>query len=812
LTGLRQDLRYSARMLAKTPSFTIVSLLTLALGIGANTAIFSFVDAVFLKPLPYPDSDRIMFVLEKPPRGDRNGISTLNYLDWKKQNDVFEYMTAFTGGVVTLTGIGEPVQLRRGAVAPEYFKIFGVHAALGRTLAPGEDQPGKDHVVVLSHALWQGQFGGDPKLIGKTIRLDGEPYTVVGVLPAGGSFDRLAAQFYMPLVFKPENMTRNFHWMAAFGKLKPGVTIEAARKEMDAIGARIARDYPDSNKGWGVRIDRYADLLVSDNLKQSLYILLAAVVMVLLISCANIANLMLVRGTARDREISIRSALGGERSRIIRQFLTESVLLSACGGILGLGLGYAGMAALKAAIPPNTLPAEANVVLDIRVLAFTFAVSVLTGIVFGLAPAIVVTRGDVASVMKDRARGASTSAGRKTLRGALAVAQVALAFVLLTGAGLLMRSFSRMLSADMGFDSTNVITATLPIPNEQYPDPQKLNIYLKSILASVQAVPGVRDVAFTSALPLQGWGYGMPFQIAGQPEVDRANRQVCFFKMVSAAYFHTLGMRLLQGRGFNEHDVAGAPPAAVINETMRRKYLPNENPIGKRILIQQIVPGKTQLGPEQAWEVVGIVADERVSNLDNKRDDPGVYVTNDQSPVYFGGIVVRASLNPAYLQSALRGAVYQVNKDQPLNDIKTLDQLKTESMTNDRLGSILLAVFAAIALTLSAIGIYGVVSHSVAQRTNEIGIRAALGASSGNLVVLAMRGGMWMMLCGLAIGFAGSLGFARTLSTQLYNLGAWDAATLATVAGLLAIITLLACYIPARRAARVDPIVALRYE
>jgi putative ABC transport system permease protein len=375
-----------------------------------------------------------------------------------------------------------------------------------------------------------------------------------------------------------------------------------------------------------------------------------------------------------------------------------------------------------------------------------------------------------------------------------------------------MRSFSRMLSADMGFDSTNVVTAGLPIANEHYPEPQKLNVYLKSIVANVQAIPGVRDVALTSALPLQGWGYGMPFQIAGQPMVDRANRPVCFFKMVSPTYFHTLGMRLLQGRGLNERDVAGAPPVTVINETMRRKYLPNQDPIGKRILIQQIVPGKTQLGPEEAWEVVGVVADERVSNLDNKRDEPGVYVTNDQSPVYFGGIVVRASLNPVFLQNALRGAVYQINKDQPLNDIKTLDQLKTESMTNDRLGSILLAVFAAIALTLSAIGIYGVVSHSVAQRTNEIGIRAALGATSGNLVALAMRGGMWMMLCGLAIGFAGSLGFARALSTQLYKLGAWDGPTLATVAGLLAIITLLACFIPARRAARVDPIVALRYE
>jgi putative ABC transport system permease protein len=812
LAGFIQDLRYGVRSLAKSPSFTAVSLLTLALGIGANTAIFSFVDAVLLKPLPYADADRIVMVMEKPPGGDRNGISALNYLDWRAQNTVFDYMTAFSGGVATLTGVGEPVQLREGAVAPEYFSIFGVHAALGRTLVAGEDQPGKNHVVVISHALWQTQFGGDAKLIGRTVRLDGEPFTVVGVLPGGGSFDRLAAQFYTPLVFKPENMTRNFHWLVSFAKLKRGVTLGAAQRQMDAIGARIAHDYPESNKGWGVNVDRYSDVLVGPGLKQSLYILLAAVVMVLAISCANIANLMLVRGAARGREIAIRSALGGERKRIIRQFLTESLLLSVSGGALGLVLGYAGMAALRAAIPPNTLPAEANVALDVRVLLFTLGLSVLTGIVFGLAPAIVVTRGDVASVMKDGTRSVSAGIGSKGLRSALVVTQVALAFVLLTGAGLLVRSLSHMLTADMGFDSTNVITAGVPIAREKYPDPQKLNLYLKSIIANIGAIPGVRDVAFTSALPLRGWGYGMPFQIGGQPLVDRANRQACFFKIVSYSYFHALGMRVLQGRSLNERDAVGAPPVMVINETMRRKYLPNQDPIGKRILIQQIIPGKTQLGPEIAWEVVGVVADERVTNLEDKRDNAGVYVTNDQSPVYFGGMVVRAALNPATLQSSLRSAVYQVNKDQPLTDIKTLDQLKSESMTTDGLKSTLLGIFAAIALALSAIGIYGVVSYSVAQRTNEIGLRAALGATSGNLVVLAMRGGIWMMLIGLAIGFAASLGFARALSTQLYGVGAWDVATLGTVGAILAVIVLVACFVPARRAARVDPMVALRYE
>jgi putative ABC transport system permease protein len=812
LTGLLQDLRYGVRTLSKSPSFTIVSLATLALGIGANTAIFSFVDGVLLKPLPYADADRIMRVLEKPPGGDRNGISTLNYLDWSKQNTLFEYMTPWTSRPATLTGAGDPIQLRRGEVSTHYFDIFGIHAALGRTFAANEDEQGKEHVVVLSHALWESQFGGNPKLLGQTIRLDGEPYTVIGVLPQGGSFDRLYAQFYTPLVFKPENMTRNFHWLISFAKLKPGVTLEAARKQMDAIGARIAHDYPDSNKGWGVVVERYSDILVDQDLKQSLYVLLAAVGMVLLISCANIANLTLVRGSAREREIAIRAALGGERKRIIQQFLTESVMLSVWGGVLGLALGYAGMAALKAALPPFTLPAEASVGLDARVLIFTLAVSVLTGIVFGLAPAIVTTRMNLSGIMKDRARNASSGTGRRTLRGALVVIQVALAFVLLTGAGLLIRSFSRMLQADMGFDSTNVVTAGLPIPDERYPDPRQLNGYLQSLLVNLAAIPGVRDVAFTSALPLQGWGYGMPFQIAGQPLVDRANRQGCFFKMVSPSYFRALGMRVRQGRALNDHDVAGAPPVTVINETMARKYLPNQNPIGKRILIQEIVPGKTQLGPEIAWDVVGVVADERVTNMDAKRDSPGIYVTNDQSPVYFGGLVVRASMNPSFLQKAIRKAVYDVNKDQPLTDIKTLDQLKSESMASDRLRSLLLAVFAAIALALSAVGIYGVVSYTVAQRTNEIGIRAALGASSGNLLRLALRGGMWMMLAGLVVGFAGALGFARLLSTLLFGVGAWDTATIATVAAILGLVGLMACYIPARRAARVDPMVALRYE
>jgi putative ABC transport system permease protein len=811
LNGLLRDLQYACRTLAKSPGFTIVSLLTLAIGIGANTAIFSFVDSALLKPLPYADADRIVRVLEKPPGFPRNGIATLNFLDWKNQNTVFEYMAAQTGGPSTLTGFGEPVQLRGARVSASYFNIFGIKAVLGRTFAADEDQRGKEREAVLSHALWTSQFGADPKLIGRTIDLDGQPYTVVGVLPEGGAYDRNFNQIWTPLAFEPENMTRNFHWFGSFAKLKPGITIEKARAQMDTIGARIAQDYPDSNKGWGVVVERFADVIVDEDLRLSLYVLLAAVGMVLLIGCVNLANLMLLRGAARAREVALRAALGASRQRLVRQFLTESVLLSLTGGVLGLGLGYATMAALKAAIPPYTLPPEVNVTMDGRVLLFALAISVLTGILFGLAPALGATKTDLVASLKEGGNG-NIGGTRHRLRGALVVAEVALAFVLLTGAGLLIRSFFEMQQADTGIDSTNVLTAGLPLSDKLYPDPVRLDSYLREVESNLQSLPGVRDVAFTSALPMQGWGYGMPFQIASQPTVDRANRQACFFKMVTPSYFRAVGMRLRKGRGLSDRDLPGAPPVTVVNETMVRKYFPNQEPIGQRILVQKIIPGKTQLGPEVPWEVVGVVADERVTNFDNKRDNPGMYVTNEQSPVYFGGLVVRAAINPAGLEKAMRKAVYDANKNQPLTDVKTLEQIKTETMAGDQLRSLLLGVFAAIALLLSAVGIYGVISYSVAERTNEIGIRGALGASRGNLLGLILRHGIWMTATGLAIGLLGALGLTRLMATLLFGVGAWDPLTIASVTGILICIGMLACYVPARRATKVDPIVALRYE
>jgi putative ABC transport system permease protein len=811
MNGLLKDLQYAYRTLIKSPGFTLVCLLTLAVGIGANTAIFSFVDSVLLKPLPYADADRIVRVLEKPPLGARNGISTLNYLDWQRANTVFDHMAAQAGGPVTLTGFAEPVQLRGGRVSAHYFEIFGIQATLGRTFAAGEDEIGKEHMAVLSHVLWSTQFGGDPKWIGRTIRLDGEPYTVIGVLPEGSAFDRAYNQIWRPLAFQPENMTRNFHWFGSFAKLKPGVTLEKARAQMDSIGARIARDYPDSNKGWGVVVERFSEVLVDSDLRRSLYVLLAAAGMVLLIGCANLANLTLARGAAREREVAMRSALGAARRRLVRQFLTENVLLALAGGLVGLGVGYATMAALKAAIPPFSLPREVNITMDGRLLLFALALSVFTGILFGLAPAWGATRADLALSLREGGRGAIGRSRRK-LRGILVVGEVSLAFVLLVSAGLLIRSFFQMQTADTGFDSTNVMTAGLPLSDRRYPDPVQLDSYLRQIVGNLESLPGVRDVAFTSALPMQGWGYGMPFQISDRPAIDRANRQACFFKMVGPSYFRAVGMRLREGRGLTDHDMAGSPPVTVINQTMKRKYFPDQDPIGKRILVQQIIPGKTQLGPDTAWEVVGVVGDERVTNLDDKRDNPGIYVTNEQSPVYFGGLVVRAATEPSRLVKAMRRAVSDVNKEQPLTDVKTLEQIKSESMAGDRLRSMLLGVFAGIALLLSAVGIYGVISYSVAQRTGEIGIRAAFGASRIDVLGLVLGRGIWMTGAGLAVGFAGALALTRLLATLLFGVGPWDPFTMVVVCGMLASVGLLACYLPARRAAQVDPAVALRYE
>ena len=812
MNQLFSDIRYGARTLLKSPGFTLITLATLALSLGANTAIFSFVNAVLLKPLPYDHPERIMRVLEKRPDGGNNGISTLNFLDWQRDNDVFEFLAGRTGGSASLTGVDEPVLLAGARVSAHYFDIFGVKAALGRTFLDGEDQAGRDHVVVLSDALWRTQFGGEPDIVGRSIQLDGEPYEVVGVLSSATPFDRGFARLWRPLTFAPANMTRNYHWFGATGRLKPGVTVEQARAHMDTIGKRISDAYPDSNQGWSVSVDPLSEIIVGSNLRRWLYVLLSAVGMVLLIACANLANLSLMRVVGREREIAIRLSLGAGRWTLARQFLTESMLISLAGGMLGLWLGHATIAGLKSAMPPFTLPSEAEVVMDGRVMLFSLALTVLTGLLVGLFPALQAARPNLTNSLKQG--GVGTSAGAHSgVRSFLVVAEVAVAFVLLTGAGLLIRSLERLNGVDPGFISTNVLTFRLPIADSRFPEVAGLTAYLRQVTDRLEALPGAADVALTTALPMQGWGYGMPFQIADKPTVERSKRDGGYFKMVSPSYFRALGMHLLKGRLLAPTDVHGAPPVMVINDALAKKYFPGADPIGKRLLVQEIVPGKTQLGDEIPWEIVGIVANEIVGGLDDKpENNPGMYVSNEQSPSFGQSVLIRSTQDTVLLREAVKKAIRELSPDQTLPDMKTLDVIKEESLGGNRFGTILLGFFAGVSLLLSAIGIYGVISYSVTQRTREIGIRAALGANRGDVIRLVLRHGMGLAVLGLLIGVGGAFGLTQLMQSLLFGIGERDPVTLISVFGALGFVALVACLLPALRATRVDPVIALRAE
>jgi putative ABC transport system permease protein len=806
-----QELRHSVRTLRQSPGFTAVAILTLAIGIGANTAIFSFVDAMLLKPLPYPDADRIVRVMEKPPRGPRNGISTLNFLDWQRDNTVFDFMSAQTGDAVTLTGGSEPIQLRGALVSAGYFKVFGAEPELGRTFLPGEDELGKHHVAVISHAVWASQFGSDPSIVTRTVLLNNEPHTIVGVLPARSAFDRAPVQIWRPLAFRPSNMTRDFHWMISFARLKDGVTLAQARANMDAIGKRIENDFPASNKGWGVIVEPYADTLINTQSRTILLLLLSSTGFLLLIGCANLANLALARGVSREREVVVRASLGAGRWDLIRQFLTENVLLSICGGLFGLVIGYSLMNAIALMLPPFTVPREVSPTMDGRILLFALIVSIATGILFGMAPALQATKPDLAAAMKEEGRGSSGGAGRRRLRDSLIVAEIALAFMLLVVSGLMMRSFLGLLNIDAGFDSTNLLTMRLPVTIEQFPEPEQMNRYLREVRTAVEAVPGVRETAYSCAAPMQGTCYGMPMQVASKPRVDVANRDGGFYKVVSPSYFSALGIKPIKGRLLADTDTSNSPPVLVMNERLANRYFPKEDPIGRRILIQKIVPGRTELGDDIAWEVVGVIGDEKIGGPEDVQS-AGVYVSNEQTPVYGMVLNIRASVNPLTLQQPITAAIRSVNKDQAISDIRSVDQIRDQSMGGRRLVSVLLGTFATVALVLAGLGIYGVISYNVAQRTREMGIRAALGATERNLLRLILDRGVRLTLVGLAIGTGGAIALTRLMATLLFGVGARDPLTMVSVGVILAGVAIMASYVPARRATRVDPVVALRYE
>ena len=799
------DLRFALRSLRKSPAFTAVAVLTIGLGLGANTAIFSFLDGVLLKPLAYPEPERLVQLWEKPPGGQRNGISALNFQDWRAQATSFTAMAAQTGKTVTISDRGEPRQLRLSVVSAPYFDILGVRPALGRTFVAGEDQPGNDRVVVLTQRIWRSEFGADPAIVGRTLILDGEPHTVVGVLPAG-EFDRRFADAFMPLAFAPDAV-RNFHYLNAIARLKPGVSLEQARSEMSRIAAGIAERYPDIKKDWGATVDRWLDRIVGPQLRLSLIVLMSAGGAVLLIACANLANLLLARATLRSREISVRAALGASRWRLVRQLLVESLLLSCLGGVAALLVGILLFRGILSQLPPFSLPPQAQVGVDLRVAAFLGLLTVLTALLFGLVPALQASRRDAALALKEGGRGGSASRRKAWLRNALVVSQVALAFVLVCGAGLLVRSFARLTSVEAGFDTTNVVTMGFLLQMDRDTDGERLTSYVSQVIDAVRAVPGVREAAMTSALPLQGWGFGMPFRVSGR-SVEPSKRPSCFFKIVTPGYFGALGMKLRKGRGLSEADTKGSAPVVVVNEAFASRQFAAQDPIGQHVLIEQIVTGKRQLGPEVAWQIVGVVADEKVSSLDNT--SAGVYVSYAQSPIVGVSLLVKGAASASALVSSVERAVWALNKNQALPNPTLLEQIKADSLGQTRLRTLLLAAFALLALLMAAVGVYGVLSYVTAQRTTELGVRAALGASAADLVRLVVRGGTRPVLLGLVIGGYGAIGLTRWLQTLLFEVDPTDPATMAVAGSVLLLVAWAACYIPARRAAKLKPQVALR--
>jgi putative ABC transport system permease protein len=604
-------------------------------------------------------------------------------------------------------------------------------------------------------------------------------------------------------------MTRDYRWLGATGKLKPGVTIRNARTQMDVIGQRIANAYPDTNRGWGVAVDGLADAVVGPQLRTAVTVLFAATGLVLLIGCANLANLALARSISRERDMAVRAALGASRWRLVWQLLIENLVIAVCGGLAGVGVGYAMLKWIQSLIPPEALPPAMDIRMDTSVLLFALIVAVATGLLFGVWPALRTTTPSLVGVLKE---GGHTTAGRRgrRLRDGVVVAEIGLAFVLLVASGLLLRSVLELLDTDPGFDATNVLTAGLPMAQEQHADPVELNAYLASIRAAVDAVPGVRETAMTSALPLQGGGYGVRYAIADRDFIGRADRRRAFFKIVSPSYFGALGIKVVAGRALSDNDTAGAPPVALINETLARREFPDEDPIGRRIRVQEIVPGKTELGREIAWEIVGVIAREKVTGLGDEIS-AGMYVSNQQSPTYDLNLIVQASVPPQSLQKAVRSAVDRVNRDQALSDVRTLEQIVDQSMLGNRVLATLLAGFAFVALLLAAGGMYGVMSYTAAQRTHEMGIRAAFGASTGNLRTLVFKSGMRLMLIGLAIGLAGTFAATRVIASMLYGVGANDPLTIAVAAAVLAVVAGLACAVPAWRTTKDDPMEALRY-
>ena len=819
MDNILQDIRYGVRSLIKTPGFTAVAIIVLALAIGANTAIFTVVNAVLIRPLPYANSDRLVMLWETNPRF-QIGIDALpvtpgTFMDWREESRVFEYVSALGAGWINLSGSGEPERISAAGVSTNFFRLMGTEPRLGRAFQDDEEKPGANKVVVISYALWQRRFGGAEDIVGKQMTLDGESYTVVGVAPEGFQFPRAHELPYFVGVSSPTELWRPMtladdfvsrkranHQLSVIAKLKPGVTREQAQAEMNAIALRLEQAYPE-NQGIGAKVVPLSEQVVG-NSKIALLVLMGAVGLVLLIACANIANLLLTRSTARHKEIAIRIALGATRAHVVRQLLIEALLLSLTSAIAGTLLSLWGVKAMLALSRQN-LPRLNEVGIDLTVLAFTVAIALLTSLLFGLTPALQASKINLVQALKDGSRGVSGGQRASRVRGLLVIAEVALSLVLLIGAGLMIKSLAHLLKIDPGFKPDRALTMNIALLGSKYPGANQQIAFFEDVNRRVGALAGVDSMGLISSAPLSGGVYAGGFSIEGREPASANEDLSADRRMISSEYFNTLRIPLIRGRYFTEHDNQTSTGVAIVSETWARRFVPNEDPIGKRIKLG----GRDSTRP---WlSIVGIAGDVRDTALESDAR-PCVYVPYAQFPGLSMTLVVRIGVDSKALVPAIHGEVWAIDKDQPVTDIKTMDQYVSDSVSPHRANALLLAVFATLALVLAAVGMYGVMAYSVTQRVHEIGIRMALGAQTSDVIMLIVGSGMTLVLAGAGIGIAGALALSRVLSSLLYGVSATDPVTFALISVLLITVALLASYIPARRATKVDPMIALRCE
>jgi putative ABC transport system permease protein len=802
------DLRYAFRQLLKNPGFTAVAVLTLALGIGANTAIFSIVNGVLLRPLPYVQPDRLIRLYSGSTQEPQLQIpvSLPNFRDWQDQNQVFQQLALYWGVSATLTDAAEPERLEGTGVTEQLFPLLGVQPELGRNFLPEETRSGADKVVILSHKLWQRRFGGNANLVGATIHLDNQVCTVIGIMPRGFEFPEPAsAEFWVPIALDRRDLDNRLAFAFwSIGRLKPGVTLEQARLELSAISKRLEQEHPATNTDRNAALLPLAESMMG-NVRSLLWLLSGAVSFVLLIACSNVANLLLARTAARRKEFAIRQSLGASRFRVLRQLLTESTLLSLAGGTVGFLAASWAMNSLLA-LSPSDIPRKDGIRLDLGVLVFTLAVSILTGLCFGLAPAWKAWKTEVNDSLKESGRATLGGLRRHRLHDALIVSEVALSLVLLVGAGLVLRSFVQVYRVDPGFATGNVLTARIALPSNKYSAAQQRVAFFQDVLNRVEALPGVQAAAFASDLPLTGFGVMRPFHIEGRPHATPRDYTYARIRVASAGYFQAMHVPIVQGRDFAPSDADNAPAVALINQATARVFFPGKDPVGQRM--------KLGVGPEDQspWcTIIGVVGDTRFMGLDREAQ-PEWYQPYLQSPWSAMSLVVRTEPDPLSLAPAIRRELHTLDKDQPFHNVRTMEELLSASMRWRRFVMGLLGLFATFALTLAAVGLYGVMSYAVVQRTQEIGIRMALGAQRNDVLRLVVRQGLTVAAIGILIGSAGAFALRRTMANFIFGVTATDPTTFAGVALLLLCVCFLACFLPARRAAKVDPMEALRNE